>query len=66
MNNSAPSACIVMTVEIEVPGDLSDELQDTIVDDLTHELNLDRLRLLIKRWARAISGEACHIAIDVE
>jgi hypothetical protein len=61
-----PTTCIVMTVEIELPGDLSDELQDAIVEDLTADMNMDRLRAVIKRWVRWISGENCHVAIDVE
>jgi len=66
MNCDGPVTCIVMTVEIELPGDLSDEFQDAIVDDLTCELNIEQLRKVIKKWARFISGENCHVAIDVE
>ncbi len=57
---------IVLTVEVELPSNLSEELQETIVDDLTGEYNLETLRKGIKRWARVISGENCHVAVDVE
>jgi hypothetical protein len=66
MSHNASCTCVVITTEIEIPGDLSDELQDAIADDLTCEMNIDRLQKMIKRWARFISGENCHIAIDVE
>ncbi len=66
MSNNPCTTCIVMTVEIELPGDLTDELQDAIVEDLTTDMNMDRLKAVIKRWARWISGENCHVAIDVE
>ena len=64
--NAVPPCCIVMTVEIALPGNLDDELQDAIVDDLTHELHIERLARLIQHWARLIAGEHCHISIDVE
>ncbi len=57
---------ILLSIEIEIPEDLSDELQDAVVDDLTSENNIDELQRRIKRWARTISGEICHVAIDVE
>jgi hypothetical protein len=55
-----------MSVEIEIPNDLSDEMQDALVEDLTYEAHIDRLQNLIKKWARFITGEACHVSIDVE
>ena len=66
MSYEIPAASIVLTVEIQLPGDLSDELQDAIVDDLTYEGNIEILRKKIKNWARTFSGENCHIEIDVE
>ncbi len=66
MTDYPPSSVVLMTVEIEIPGDLSDELVDAMVEDLTCDLHLERLQAIIKRWARFITGEACHVAIDVE
>ncbi len=66
MNDNSAPCVVVMTIEIEIPNDLSNKLQDAIVDDLTYEGHLDKLEKLIQRWARFISGEACHVAIDVE
>jgi hypothetical protein len=60
------STCVVLTIEIELPQDLSDELIDEMTEDLTNELNLDRLRKAIKSWARFYTGEVCHVALDVE
>lgn len=66
MSDTAPSTSIVLTVEIEFPEALSDEYQDALVEDLTYEPHLDRLRLLIKKWARFISSENCHVSLEVE
>ncbi len=66
MNNPITPCVVVMTIEIEIPGHLPEELQDAIADDLCAENNLDRLQNLIKRWAGWITGENCHVAIDVE
>lgn len=60
------SNCLMLTVEIELPDDVSDEYQDAIVDDLTYEPHLERLENGIRRWVRFISGEACHISITVD
>ena len=60
------SCCMILTVEIELPDDISEELQDTIVDDLSCEGNIEILRKKIKSWARTFSGENCHVEIDVE
>ncbi len=61
------SLCVMyLTVEIEIPSDLSEELQETIVEDLSHEYNLETLKKGVKRWARTISGENCHVSIEVE
>ena len=66
MNGCPPSASVVMTILIDLPGDLPEQLQDVIVDDLTYESHIERLKLIIKQWSRFISGVNCHIAIDVE
>jgi len=50
MNNLSAPCVVVITIEIEIPNDLPDELQDAIVDDLTYEGHLDRLQNMIKRW----------------
>ncbi len=55
---------LTFSIEIELPGDVSDEYLDAMVEDLTHDLHTDRLRNWIKRWVRLITGESCHIAID--
>lgn len=60
------ATCICMTVEIQLPENLPDVLQDAMVEDLTNEAHVERLKLMIKRWARFIAGENCHVAIDVE
>lgn len=65
-NFAVPSCSILLTVEIELPGDLSDEHLDALVEDLTEDGHVERLALLIKRWARFITGENCHVAIDTE
>lgn len=64
-DNSVPCV-VVMTIEIEIPGSLPDDLQDAMVDDLADEGHLDRLQNIIKRWARFITGVACYVGIDVE
>ena len=66
MNDNSAPIVVLMSIEIEIPNDLPDELQDVIVDDLTCDHNIDLLQRLIKKWTRFISGEACHVAIDVE
>jgi hypothetical protein len=66
MNYDMAPTVVVMSVEIEIPNDLSDEQQDAIVDDLTTDSHLERLERLIKKWARFISGESCRVSIDVE
>jgi hypothetical protein len=66
MNDNAPSTVVLMSIEIEIPNDLSEELQDALVEDLTYEDHINRLSNLIQKWARFISGEACHVSIDVE
>ncbi len=60
------SNVVLMSIEIEIPEYLSDELQDAVVDDITEEMNIERLMLMIKHWARKLTGENCHVAIDVE
>jgi hypothetical protein len=55
---------LTFSIEIELPDDVSDEYLDAMVEDLTHDQHIDRLKSLIKHWARLITGEACHIAID--
>ncbi len=59
--------CVILySVEVELPSNLPDELLDAIAGDLTSENCLDELRKRIKQWARTVSGEICHVAIDVE
>lgn len=60
------STCFVLTVEIELPDDVSQEYQDAMVEDLTYEPHLERLENVVKRWVRWITGENCHIEITVE
>ncbi len=60
------STCLIMSIEIELPDDVSEEYQDAIVDDLTYEPHIERLENLIKRWIRFITGEACHVTVTVD
>ncbi len=55
-----------LSVEIEIPEDISDEMQDTLIEDLIYEQHVERLKLMVKKWARSITGENCHIAVTVD
>lgn len=66
MNDNAAPCVMVLSVEIEIPNDLSDDLQDAVVDDLSYDGHLERLETLIRKWARFISGENCRVTVDVE
>ncbi len=58
--------CILLTVEIELPGDIPEELQDEVADFITDELNIERLQAILKHWVHRAVGIHCHLAIDVE
>ncbi len=60
------SSYLNLSVEIELPDDVSEEYQDAVVEDLTYEPHITRLRNLIKQWARLMTGENCHIEITVD
>ncbi len=66
MTKTPPNPVVLLTVEIEIPGGLEDELVDALVDDLAYETHLERLQNLIKRWAGFVTGQPCHVSIDVE
>ncbi len=59
------STYLLLSVEIELPDDVSDEYQDAIVEDLTYEPHIERLENGIQRWVRFITGEACDITVTV-
>lgn len=61
----SPVNMITMSVEIALP-DEDEEVQDAIVDDLSHEENLLRLRKTIAQWARLISGSSVHVEVTVD
>ncbi len=60
------STCLILSVEIELPDDVTEEYQDAMVEDLTYEKHLERLENGIKRWVRFITGEACYVTITVD
>lgn len=60
------SNCFNLSVEIELPEGIAEDYQETVIEDLNYELHLIRLRGLIKRWARQITGENCHVEITVD
>ncbi len=60
------NTCLNLSVEIELPDDVSDEYQDAVVEDLTYEPHMDRLRNKIKQWVRLMTGENCHVEITVD
>ncbi len=58
------STRFILTVEIELPEDVSDEYQDALVEDMTYDPNIDRLKAPIKHWVRLLTGESCHVTVD--
>lgn len=66
MSEDCAPCFVVLTIEIELPSNLTDELQDVMADDLTNELNLEQLKAAVKKWVRLYTGEACHVVLDVE
>jgi len=60
------STRFTLSVEIELPDDVSDEYQDAMVEDLSYEPHILRLRNLIKQWVRLITNERCHVEITVD
>ena len=54
-----------LSVEIELPDDVSDEYQDAMVDDLSYDPHIERLERLIKKWVRLVTGESCHISVKI-
>ena len=61
------STCMRLSVEIELPDDVSDEYLDAMVQDLTYEPHQERLERVIYRWVRFITGEPdTTITVDDE
>ena len=60
------STIFVLSVEIELPDDVSEEYQDAMVEDLTYEPHIERLENMIQRWVRFVTGEGCIVEVTVE